>query len=198
MRTSGTRRWPAPPDGKPPKAVRQHYRRWHLGPSASDTTDLYPPVWVVAGSSEVFGGGSRVVGRRSTGTKAVSQRPDDISHQGDAAAFLAMVETGILRGTWVDPSWGRVTLGSMQSSGLRVDPTYAPGASSSTVASSGAISYQNLGCIEMGKLRPSQVRSWFGRVAKEHPASAAGAYRLLRAIFNTALRDELDRPRRAG
>jgi integrase len=35
------------------------------------------------------------------------------------------------------------------------------------------------------------VRSWFGRVAKERPTSAAGAYRLLRAIFNTALRDEL-------
>lgn len=44
----------------------------------------------------------------------------------------------------------------------------------------------------IAEVSPSQVRTWYsGVVARKTPGAATSAYRLLRAIFNTALHDEL-------
>ncbi len=40
-------------------------------------------------------------------------------------------------------------------------------------------------------MTPTQVRSWYAHLLATRPGAAATAYRLLRAIFNTAVRDEL-------
>jgi integrase len=48
-----------------------------------------------------------------------------------------------------------------------------------------------LGDIEIGQLTSGTVRTWHARLARRHPSTAAKAYRLLRAICNTAVTDEL-------
>ena len=47
------------------------------------------------------------------------------------------------------------------------------------------------GATELGAIAPSSVRSWYSRLNRKHPATAAKAYRLLRAILRTAVDDEL-------
>lgn len=47
------------------------------------------------------------------------------------------------------------------------------------------------GAIELSRVRPAQVAAWHSELAKRHPSTAAGAYRLLATIFNTAVRDEM-------
>jgi integrase len=117
--------------------------------------------------------------------------PTTFLTKGDAAAFLAMVETSILRGTWIDPSWGRVTFGAYAEFWLESRSDLRPRSVEQYRGLLKRYLIPEFGRTEMGKVRPAQVRSWFAGVAKERPTSAAGAYRLLRAIFNTALRDEL-------
>ncbi len=48
-----------------------------------------------------------------------------------------------------------------------------------------------LGSIEISALTPVSVRSWYGNQAKQHPTTAAKAYRLLSAVMRTAVDDEL-------
>ncbi len=43
----------------------------------------------------------------------------------------------------------------------------------------------------MGKLSPADVRAWFAELASVHPGRARKVYRVLRAILNTAVTDEI-------
>jgi integrase len=47
-----------------------------------------------------------------------------------------------------------------------------------------------LGGTPIGRLAPSAVRQWYWRLHSSHPATADDAYRLLRALLNTAVADE--------
>src|SRR3982074_1232665 len=45
---------------------------------------------------------------------------------------------------------------------------------------------------KLASIQPADVRKWYGRVTDgTSPLTAAKAYRLLRAVFNTAIRDGL-------
>jgi integrase len=44
---------------------------------------------------------------------------------------------------------------------------------------------------ELAKVTPLHVRSWYADIAAKTPGSARSAYRLLKAIFNTAILDDL-------
>ncbi len=44
---------------------------------------------------------------------------------------------------------------------------------------------------ELAKVTPLHVRSWYADIAARTPGSARSAYRLLKAIFNTAILDDL-------
>jgi hypothetical protein len=48
-----------------------------------------------------------------------------------------------------------------------------------------------LGDVDMVALQPTDVRSWWARLAAEIPSTAAGAYRLLAVICNTAVADQV-------
>ena len=43
----------------------------------------------------------------------------------------------------------------------------------------------------MPALQPSTVRGWWGKLSAQVPATAAGAYRLLATICNTAVADQV-------
>lgn len=47
------------------------------------------------------------------------------------------------------------------------------------------------GRISLGKVAPSLVRAWNSELARQHPVTAAKAYRLFRGMLETAVEDEL-------
>jgi integrase len=47
------------------------------------------------------------------------------------------------------------------------------------------------GHLAIAEVSPSAIRTWRARLVSEKPGAAPAAYRLLRAIFNSAVNDEL-------
>jgi integrase len=130
--------------------------------------------------------------------------PDGLTHlaphtfptKTDAIVWLDVKAAEIALGDWIDPNLGRVGLGEYAAKWITERP----------VAPRTADKYQRLlrlhieptlGAVELVALTPAQVRSWrAGLLAGDVGASTvAQAYRLLRAVMNTALDDELIRGR---
>lgn len=112
----------------------------------------------------------------------------------EAETFISTQRADRSRGSWVDPRRGSVTFAEwserwlMQRSELRVrtrelyrgllDRHIMPA----------------LGDIELSKISPSLVRSWYVRLRSPHgpgATTAAKSYRLLRAMMRTAVADEV-------
>lgn len=126
---------------------------------------------------------------RNRGGRLVAA-PETFGTKGDAAAWLARVQTDQGRGDFVDPRAGRITLATFAERFLaervladRTTETYRG-------LLEGHI-MPGLGDIEIGQLAPGTVRAWHARLARQHPSTAAKAYRLLRAMMKTAVADEL-------
>jgi integrase len=112
----------------------------------------------------------------------------------EAELFEARERADRSRGAWVDPRQGTLTLAEWSERwmtehvglGLRTRELYQ-----------GLLDRQilpALGGVVLGKLSPSSVRAWYsGLVRPGGPgaSTAAKAYRLLRAIMQTAVADEL-------
>jgi len=117
--------------------------------------------------------------------------PGTFATKADALAWLAGAQTDQRRGTWVDPGAGKLTLGMFATQWLR-------GRNDLRGTTHGKYRYlldshilPALGNLELRRLGPSQVRSWYQELAGRHQTVADDAYRLLRAILNTALADDL-------
>ena len=76
-------------------------------------------------------------------------------------------------------------------SGWRSGPTSGPAPESSTTCSSGTNSSPPSATRSSLRVTPLHVRSWYAEIAAQTPGSARSAYRLLKAIFNTAILDDL-------
>jgi len=122
-------------------------------------------------------------GHVSLGTYATKQ---------DANAALNRAVADQSRGKWVSPERGRVTVGAYAgewidqhaSIGPRTRETYA-GLLRKHIA-------PHLGELTMGDLTTATVRRWHARVQENASADrAAKAYRLLRAVCNTAVEDSV-------
>lgn len=109
----------------------------------------------------------------------------------DAGAWLANKRASTGRGAWVDPDAGRVLFRSYASTRLGVRSDLRP----TTAAKYRLLLRLHLeptfGDIPIVKAARSAVRSWYHALAGEYQSTADDAYRLLRAIFNTAVWDEL-------
>lgn len=116
--------------------------------------------------------------------------PETFATKGDAAAWLARVQTDQARGDFVDPRAGRITVAAFAELFL-ADRVLAE----RTRETYGGLLARHIlpavGDIQIGQLAPGTVRSWYARLAREHPSTAAKAYRLLRTMMNTAVSDEL-------
>jgi integrase len=115
--------------------------------------------------------------------------PYTFATKADAQAFLSEAEADIKRGMWIDPSLGRVTLTSWSDSWLSGRADLRPAT---------RVKYRHmldrhvlpvLGNYELSKLRPSVVRGWYMEMKKRYVTTADDAYRMLRAIFTTAVTD---------
>ena len=114
-----------------------------------------------------------------------------------AGAFLASVETDMRRGTWFDPTAGTaVSLGEYAATWLAQRTVkgrpLAPRTLDTYRHSLEAWIVPTLGSRSLGDVGPADVRRWHQFVLSQTgPTAARQAYALLRAVFNTAVSDDL-------
>jgi len=113
----------------------------------------------------------------------------------DADAWLSTVSSEIGKGEWRPPEPSRETFGDYGKRWLASRPDLRP---------SSAERYERLwrlwlepdfGTVPLGKMTPEDWRTWFTSRRSGHPGSTqpGAAYRLARAILNTAVEDGLIR-----
>src|SRR5580704_5344759 len=107
----------------------------------------------------------------------------------DALACLATIESELRRGVWIDPRAGKMTLRVYAEEWLdqRNDLAFRTKELYTYLLESHII--PSLGNATLIGLAPSKIRSWHSNLAREHPSTAAKAYRLLSAILRTAVTD---------
>jgi hypothetical protein len=124
-------------------------------------------------------------------------RPADrpFATETDAKVWLTVTEAEMLRGEWIDPDAGRVPLGEYAAEWIAQRPRLAP----RTVALYESLLRLHiepmLGRGHLSSVTPSLVRSWRSDLldAGVGAVTMAKSYRLLRAVFATAVDDELIR-----
>ncbi len=136
------------------------------------------------------------VRRRSSGRWQAVYRVEGRMHsagthttKADALACLAVIEADLRRGAWIDRHAGKMILRVYAEEWLdqrndlafRTTELYAYLLESHIIPS--------LGNATLIGLAPSKIRSWHANLAREHPSTAAKAYRLLSAILKTAATD---------
>jgi integrase len=109
----------------------------------------------------------------------------------EAQAALAAMEADILRGVWIDPSGGRITLAKWADAWLAGRTDLRPVTRAKYRHMLDRHVLPILGDQELAKLRPSAVRSWYMGMRARYKTTADDAYRMLRAILTTAVTDGL-------
>ena len=112
----------------------------------------------------------------------------------DANRWLSAVEAEIARGSWVDPRAGVITLTEYANGWLESRPGLRPRTVELYRSLLDHHLLPTLGDRQLGKLTAPVVRHWYVsllRSSAPRAVTVAKAYRLLRAILNTAVADEL-------
>jgi integrase len=119
--------------------------------------------------------------------------PSTFATKKDADRWLANTQVDLDRGNWIDPAWGTVSLEEYAKAWL-VQRILAP---RTVELYQGLLKHHIepiLGKIDLGDLSPRDVRAWHAKLTKAQkpgPVTVAKAYRLLRAICETAVSDEV-------
>ena len=115
--------------------------------------------------------------------------PKTFVNHADARAFLAVVEADIYRGTWIDPTAGRTTVGEFASRWIDERVNLRPRTSELYRRLLEHQILPELGKTNLADLTASQVRTWNANLAKQYPSTASKAYRLLATMMRTAVED---------
>lgn len=107
----------------------------------------------------------------------------------DARAFLAGVETDLKRGTYVDPSAGRITFAEY--AGWWIERRPLRPRTRETYDSQLKHLLAAFGPAQLSVISSADVRTWHGRLSQSglHPNTVSKIYRLLRTILTTAVDD---------
>lgn len=111
----------------------------------------------------------------------------------EARLYAATVETKVASGTWVDPSAGKVTVGSLYPS-WRDGQTHIKATTKATrLTAWNAHVKERWEAVEVGKIRPSAVRSWVAAMATSGAGAATieNALGVLRGVLSAAVEDGL-------
>ena len=117
--------------------------------------------------------------------------PHTFRAKADADAWLATVRTEVGRGQWIDPQVGKVTLAEYATDWLTARSDLRDTTRSKYTHLLDKHVLPALGTTALSGLRPSKVRSWYHELAQRHQTTADDAYRLLRAVLNTAKADQM-------
>lgn len=121
--------------------------------------------------------------------------PVTFATQTDAERWLVGIEADINRGTWKDPDLGRIRLSELLTDWI----DHRPNLRLRTIDLYRWLNTKHiapyLGTHFLSDITPGTVRAWRAELATDgvSPTMVAKAYRLLRAVLNTAVDDELIR-----
>jgi len=118
--------------------------------------------------------------------------PETFARKSDAERYLTLVEGQILRGEWIDPERGKVTLADYGARWISQRPNLRP----STIGLYNGLFNRHiiphLGGVPINRITTPMVREWRTVLLDKGVSvdTAAKAYRLLRAILMTAVRED--------
>lgn len=146
---------------------------------------------------------------RYTGSDGLQHTaPRTYATKADANAYLATVQSDLVRETWKAPVHARITLGEFGRTWIDQRPIKASTRERYRSAWNLHID-PRIGSLMIGDVSPAVVREWYaelgqhlreslaergrraGTIDQAGSATRAHAYRLLKAVMNTALEDEL-------
>jgi integrase len=113
----------------------------------------------------------------------------------EAKDYLTTVKADVLQGRWMDPAAAKVLFKDYAEKWItrRSEDPRSP------LAATTKAKYRRLldtyvldefGGYQLGNIKSGQVTAWYDGIARGHPSTAAGAYRLLATIFNSAVHDD--------
>lgn len=123
---------------------------------------------------------------------AMRSAPHTFARKAEAERWLTLAEAEIVREEWVDPQRGKITLKDYAEQWIAQRPGLRP----RTVHLYTWILHKHitpyLGDVEIGRLTTPMVRTWRARLLADgvSVSGAAKAYRLLRAVLMTAVRED--------
>ncbi len=117
--------------------------------------------------------------------------PQTFARKSEAERFLSLIETQLARNEWINPARGKVKLTDYAENWIKERPRLRP----RTVELYNLLLRLHIapyfGDAEISSITTPMVRSWRATlVVKSSDAMAAKAYRLLRAVFNTAMKED--------
>lgn len=114
------------------------------------------------------------------------------ARKGDADAALTDAVAERQRGRWVDPAKGRARLGEFIDEWIEANPRLGPSTRDRYRGLARLHVRPYLGEAKLADLRTATVRRWHAELTEAaSPATAAKAYRMVRAALNTAAADGL-------
>jgi integrase len=111
------------------------------------------------------------------------------SSKTEAHAHLSTIEADLRRGAWIDPRHGRMTLRAYAEEWLAQRNDLAVRTEELYFYLLEQHILPTLGNAMLASLSTSKIRSWNASLSKEHPSTAAKAYRLVSALMRTAVTD---------
>jgi integrase len=129
--------------------------------------------------------------RYPTSDGSMAPAPVTFRTKADAGRWLAAVEADQARGSWVDPRAGMVPLREYAEAWLASRVQLAPRTRDMYDVQLRMHILPDLGDVEIGRLTPELVRSWYANLAERRtPSVAAKAYVRLRQILAQAVNDD--------
>src|SRR5262245_35463115 len=118
--------------------------------------------------------------------------PSTFRTKTDATVWLSYVEAAVARGDWIDPQAGRLAFGPYAKRWIAERPL-APRTANKYERLLRLHLEPQLGTLDLVDIATPRVRSWRAErlAADVGQPTVAGAYRLLRAVLQTAVDDEL-------
>ena len=121
--------------------------------------------------------------------------PRTFDTETDASVWLTVTEAQIIRGDWLDPDAGRVPVGGYAAKWIAERPGLAPRTVDRYQRLLRLHIAPKLGQSDLADVSPAVVRRWRAELLAGDVGAptVAQAYRLLRAVMNTAVDDEVIR-----
>lgn len=123
--------------------------------------------------------------------------PETFARKSDAERYLSLVESQIIRKEWIDPERGKVKLGDYARRWIEQRPNLRPRTVHLYSWTLGRHIAPSLGNVELRHLDTPLVREWRAKLlaAGVSESMTAKAYRLLRAVLMTAVKEDEILPR---
>jgi integrase len=118
--------------------------------------------------------------------------PQTFARKEEADRWLTLAEAQMIRGEWIDPTHGRILFSAYAEQWIIERPRLRP----RTIELYDLLLRRHinpkLGNVEIGRLTTPMIRSWRAALIKggASESMAAKAYRLVRAILNTAVKED--------